>query len=277
MAAIALRKIFCIIDPTTNDQRALARAIDIAARTQAAVHAYVCFTLPAGTPPDRRSALKDAEYARHRAWLSELLAQAGADRVTVTSDTECSEDWRGALVSAATHAGADLIVRTSTRRSALQRRLIKTADWTLLREANCPVLFVKTEQTGKLDKVLAAVNIKAKDEPHQRLTDLVIDYAKAVSRLTGAELHAVNAYQGSINFVHPPDLAKYVGIERGRAHVGDAAPDELISQVAEKLGAPMVVVGSIPRTSLAGGVVGNTAERILDNIQTDMLSIVQQP
>jgi universal stress protein E len=125
--------------------------------------------------------------------------------------------------------------------------------------------------------VLAAVNLRSSDEPHARMTDLVIAYAQAVSRLTGAELHAVNAYNGSVNFVHPPDLAKRLGIDRRFAQVGDASPDELIAEVAARLGDPLVVIGSIPRPGFAGGVVGNTAERILDHLQSDILCIVERP
>jgi universal stress protein E len=277
MPDLQLSKIFCVIDPTTNKQRALDRAASVAHQTGAAVHAYLCFTLPGGYPVDSRDALREAEYARHRAWMTDIIAPLQSDGVVVTTEIECNEDWRGALVDAANRAQADVVMRASIPRSMLQRRVLKTADWTLLRGSHSPVLFVKSENGGQLDKVLAAINIEAQDAPHQALTALVLQYAKAVARLTGAELHVVNAYSGSRNFVHPPDLAKRVGVERRQAHVGDASPDELISEVSEKLGNPLVVIGSIPRAGMAGGIVGNTAERILDHIHADVLCIVQQP
>jgi universal stress protein E len=278
MPAPQLRKIFCVIDPTTNNQRALVRAVEVARQvTGTTVHAYVCFSLPGGLPADRRDAYHEAEHSRHRAWLGEVLATIADDGVEITTEIECHDDWRKALVEAANRSGADLVIRASTRRTALQRRVLKTTDWTLLRESVCPVLFVKSEEAGPLETVLAAVNIRAKDEPHQRLTELVLDYARAVARLTGAELHAANAYSGSRNFVHPPDLAKFVGIDRSKTHVRDSSPDELIGAVAQMLGHPLVVIGAIPRTGMTGGVVGNTAERILDHIQSDILCIVQRP
>lgn len=277
MAAPQLTKIFCVIDPTTPHQRALVRAASVAAGSQATVHAYLCFALPANASYQDADELREAELARHTLWLDKLVEPYLADGIQVTTEVECQNNWRDALAAAATRAEADLVVRSSYRRTALQRRVLKTADWTLLRESRCPVLLVKTGSVAQLDNVLVALNIAAKDEPHQRLNDTVITYSQAVARLSGAKLHAVNAFQGSQNFVHPPDLAKRVGVERAQAHVGDASPEELIARVAEKVGATLVIIGSLSRRGMSGLVVGNTAERILDNVNADVLTVFESP
>jgi universal stress protein E len=277
VATVQLRKIFCVIDPTTNRQRALERAAWVAGRSRACVHAYLCFPGASAVPADDREEYLAAERRRHELWLEALLAPFRSEGVEFETEIESADDWRSALIDAAQRASADLIIRATYQRSALQRRVLKTTDWTLLREARCPVLLVKTDQPDPARPVLAAVDIKAKDAPHQKLTETVIEYAKAVAAVTGAELHAVNAYQGEMNFVHPPDLAKRLGIERRQAHVGNSAPEDLITEIAGKLGTPLVVIGSLARRGMSGAVVGNTAERILDQIQSDILCIIRQP
>ena len=278
MPRLRLRKIFCVIDPTTNTQRALLRAANMALQvTGAVVHAYLCFSLPGSLPTERREAFREAEHSRHRAWLAEIVALQQANGLKITTEIECQDDWRRALVGAATRSGADLVVRASTPRSALHRRVLKTTDWMLLRHSSSPVLFVKSKEHDRVDKVLAAVDMRAKDEPHQRLTDHVLEFAQGLALLTGAELHAVSAYSGSTNVVQPPELAKRAGVAPGQAHVGEASPDALISTVAQELDNPLVILGSIPRTGMTGAVVGNTAERILDHIQSDVICIVQRP
>lgn len=277
MAEPLLSKVFCIIDPSTVHQPALARGAAIAAATHAPLHAYCCFSLTGDRSANERADLEAAELARHRAWLDVLLQPLRDRGIAAEAEVECQKDWRDALAPAARRAGADLVVRASMQRSALRRRVLKTTDWKLLREAPCPVLLVKSEHDGEVSRVLAAVNLKAKDDAHLRLTEQVIEYARSVAELAGAELHAVNAYQGSGNFVHPPDLAKRLGIERRCAHVGDGAPEAVVAEVAEKIDASLVVVGSIARKGLSGAVVGNTAERILDGVPVDLLCIIQQP
>jgi len=277
MAAPQLTKIFCVIDPTTPNQRALVRAVSVAAGSRATVHAYLCFSLPANASYQDADELREAELARHTLWLDKLIEPYLAQDIKIITEVECKTSWRDALAAAAARSEADLVVRSSYRRTALQRRVLKTADWTLLRESRCPVLLVKTGSVPQLDNVVVAVNIAAKDEPHQRLNETVIAYAQAVARMTGANLHAVNAFQGSQNFVHPPDLAKRVGVDRSQAHVADASPEELIARVTDKVGASLVLIGSLSRRGVSGIVVGNTAERILDNVNADVLTIFETP
>ncbi len=274
MSVTPLRNIFCVIDPTTNNQRALTRAASVAATSGARIHAYLCCA-PGKERAQDRDEYRAAELRRHELWLAQLVQPHLDAGLNISTEVECQEHWRAAIVSAARRSEADLIVRSSFRRTALQRRMLKTTDWTLLREAHCPVLLVKTERVGALENVLLALNLAATDDAHQQLTDTLIQYGKGVARFTGADLHAVNAYQGSVNFIHPPDLAKRLGIDRSRAHVGDGTPDEQIARVVEKLGAPLVVIGSIARKGVSGLVVGNTAERILDGIPADVLVVMQ--
>ena len=269
-----LDRIFCVIDPTTNNQRALDRARFVASGNNAHIHAYICIATPMADAAEDRRALQEAEIARHEAWLERLVTPLREEGREVTTEVECRDEWRDALAPAAERAGADLIIKSAYRRSALRRRLLKTSDFILLRSANCPVLLVKTDRIGKLDRVLAAVNIAIEDDAHRQLTDRVIDIARTVAETADAELHCVNAYSGSLNFVHPPDLAKRAGIERRQAHVGDAEPAELIAQVAEKIEAPLVVIGSVARRGVSGAVVGNTAEKILDTVPADILTII---
>lgn len=276
MAAPKLDKIFCVIDPTTNNQRSLRRAVSVARNAGATIHAHVCFTLPAGVRANDRKNLTEAEQTRHQVWLENLVQEYRDEGIHIDTEVECDDDWREALIAAAKRVKSDQIVRSSFRRSTLQRRVLKTTDWTLLRKAHCPVLLVKTDRVGNLEHVLVALNIHDKDKDHEQLTDTVIEHARSVVDRTGAELHAVNAYQGSENFVHPPDLAKRVKIERSCAHVGEGAPEDQIAKVVKELGgSPLVVIGSLARQGVTEMVVGNTAERILDQINADVMVVVQ--
>src|SRR5690606_32695340 len=191
-AGMQVSKIFVVIDPTTPTQIALARAADIARGTKIDIHAYICID-ENYSGVDDSTAMREAELARHEAWLSGLIRPHVDSGLSITSEVECKDDWRAALAPAAVRAKADLIIKESRRRTPLQRRFLQTSDWMLLRNAECPVLLVKSLRQGPLTHVLAAINLNAKDEAHQALTDTVIDYSRALAEATGAELHAVNA------------------------------------------------------------------------------------
>lgn len=269
-----IRKIFCVIDPTTTRQRSLSRAVEAIKRLNTTVHAYVGIEPVRTQSTDDREEMMKAEVARYEAWLDRLVEDLRAQGGDVTTEVEVCEDWREALAPAAKRYGADLIIKASNQRSTIQRRLLKTSDWTLLRGAHCPVLLVKSDRVERHSSVIASVNMAAKDEAHKKLSERVIEVARQVAEVTGAELHAANAFSGSLNFVHPPDLAKWVGIERSRAHVGDKSPEELVVQLANEMDNPLIVIGSIARSGVPGVVVGNTAERILDRSPADILTVM---
>lgn len=138
VSALQLRKLLCVIDPTTQNQRALVRAASVAAGARAVVHAYLCFALPANASYQDADEMREAEVARYRLWLDALVAPYRQKDIQITTEIECQSDWRGALAAAAGRAEADLIVRSSYRRTALQRRVLKTTDWMLLRASRSP-------------------------------------------------------------------------------------------------------------------------------------------
>lgn len=273
---MALEHIFCVVDPTTTNQRALRRAEGIAAAVKVPVHAYVCINGKYVTTQnaDREMTLA-AEKARHEAWLDRLVQPLREQGIEVTTEVDASDNWHEALANAAKRSGNDLIIKTSEKKPSLQRRLMRTADWTLLRSATCPVLIVKAEEQRKLDKILVAVNLQAEDEAHVALTDRVIEEAHRIADAFNTELWAANAYEGSENFVYPDALARRTRVDPMKCKVDDASPEALLRELTEKESIPMVIVGSIVRKGIKGVVVGNTAERILDGLQSDILVIMQ--
>ncbi len=90
------------------------------------------------------------------------------------------------------------------------------------------------------------------------------------------ELHVISAYPSSDSFVHPPDVAKALDIDRSHAHVRRGSAADIIPDVAKELEADLVIVGNIGRGGLSGITIGNTAEKILNNIPADVLVIVKE-
>lgn len=60
-------------------------------------------------------------------------------------------------------------------------------------------------------------------------------------------------------------------ISDDRLHIEEGSADVLIPHVAHKLEAALTVIGSVARTGLSGAMIGNTAEMILDTLDSDVL------
>jgi universal stress protein E len=271
MATIS--KIFAVIDPTTDNQIALVRAGKIAGRNEnIAVHVYEA--LYSNQENSDKDALRRVETARHQAWLESLVAPLRESGIKVDVEIEWTSDWRDAIAPAAQRAGADLIIKAATAHSGAERRLLKTSDWSLLRNAPCPVYQIKKDAISQNIKVLMAIDVSRTDALHSKLNELVMDYGKSL--LVGAEgasLFVVNAYPNSEKFIYKEDLAEKTGVDPANAYTVEGLPEKVIPEVAEQVQADIVIVGTAAREGLKAAVIGNTAEKLLDAISTNILTV----
>tara|TARA_R110002073_G_scaffold267439_3_gene430744 strand:- start:483 stop:1307 length:825 start_codon:yes stop_codon:yes gene_type:complete len=268
-----LSKIFAVVDPTTDNQIALTRAGIIAGRNEnISLHVYEAIYGVFDNAD--AAAVERVETARHRAWLDTLVAPLREAGIEVVVEVEWSAHWRDAIAPAALRAGANLIIKAANARSGAQRRLLKTADWTLLRNAPCPVYLIKKDAISTNIKVLMAIDMSRNDDLHRKLNDLVIDYGNTL--LVGAEgasLFAVNAYPSADKFVYKDDLAAKTGVAPRNAYTIEGPPEKVISEIAEQVEADIVIVGTAARHGIKAAVIGNTAEKILDGIRTNILTV----
>ena len=266
--------IFVVIDPTTTNQRALQRGVAIAKATGAKLHAFLAVYLTEGDKDGTDGEMfREAKVAKNSTWLETMIQPIKDSGTEISSECIWSRHWANEAAIAAEKRGSDLIIKSTYRRSSPTRVRLKTSDWAILRTAKCPVLFAKSADALEGGKILAAVNVMAKDDAHIALNDKIIAYSKAISEPEGFELHAVNAYAGSKNFVYPADLAKRVDIPTPNAHVMDGNPASAIPATASDISAELVVIGTVARSGVAGAFIGNTAEKVLDRLETDALII----
>lgn len=269
---LAFNAILAVIDPTTDMQRALDRALSLGSATGATVHAYLSCYSDART--DDFAALERAEVARHESWLSTLAARYRANGQSFSMEVEWSDDWRESIARAAQRRRCDLIVKSTYRHSAVRRRLLKTSDWEVLRHAACPVLLVKQEFVAPLRCVLAAVDIEAEDDAHRQLNTSIVALARQLrASADDCVLHAVAACDSRDRHDQTTRLAALSGVENEYAHAVVATPEDAIVDCAALVAADLVIIGSVARHGLGVFGGGNTAERALDVLDADLLVV----
>jgi universal stress protein E len=165
-----------------------------------------------------------------------------------------------------------VIKRASGRPTSLT-----SSDRQLIRSLKSALLLVKHDPSTDLQKVLVAVDFNASDENHAALNAAIIDLGRRIRGSSDTmELHAVSAYPDSDKFVHPPDVANKLKIDRSQAHVRQGKASDIIPGLANKIGADLVIVGNVGRRGISGIMVGNTSEKILTDIQSDVLVLVRE-
>lgn len=269
--AYAVRKIFVVIDPTRLVQPALEKAEWIAQTNSASLDLYCC-TYDSHLAFDHEA--KRVAVETTGAWLERICAPAKAKGIDVTTRVEWDGDWRTRIVEAADASGADLIVKASAKHTQLARHLMKTSDWTLLRNVSSPTLLVNPNQPVNNRVVLAAVKLKPNDEVHFTLNERVIRMSHRIASALEAELHAVTVYKGEEIYFDRQHFADSCGLPRNRVHAVEGAPHRGVAAIAKQIGAGVLIVGCASGEARErGALVADTAQRVIDEVNADVVVV----
>ena len=166
-------------------------------------------------------------------------------------------------------------------------------DWHLLRECPAPVIIAAEKKWRATKPIVAAVDLESKNRVNRQLTDAVVSTAKHYAEVLGCELYVVHA-------VHIPAVLTELDLvdeysharklkEELRPTVRELATrhslpvssiklkkgpvDKVITSESARLKAQLVVMGTIGRQGVRGQLIGNTAEKVLSRLKTDVLAI----
>ena len=267
--------LFVVIDPTQEPQPALDQAVRISATPGVSVHLFVCVfdqAIESGPEAGRQSG-RESMIERNREWL-EVLARPLTERGTpVTVGIDWDREWREAIVRAVRERRPDLVVKSTFKHSRTSRTLFKSSDRLLLRDCGCPVLLVKSGQAWIHGKVLGCLTPKPKDIGHGELNEAVMKATREFADRHGSPAHFVLVADSSEELPDARELAAVTGVPREQVHITQGAPAEAIIDAAKRLDVDVIVIGTIARSGAAGLVIGNTAERILDRVDVDVLAV----
>jgi len=267
-----LNKILVIYDPTREEQPALDRAAITAEEIGASVHLFAC--IHTGLPGEEDEAVEiERQLGELKTHLEQRVAPIVEKGVTVSIETEWHKDWPHAAIRAAERSQADIVFKSSFKHRSSERILKSTSDWILIRECMSPVLLVKENSIPEVSRILAGVDISARAESYEKLNEHIIEFSRRLIEAEHAEVHVVNAFP---DFRVLPDKQKLIdlsGVDSDHIHIKLGAPDKVIVDTAKRINANLVVVGNSHRSGLAAMLHGNTAEKILDKLDCNVLAM----
>lgn len=265
-------RLLVIIDPTREDQPALARARVIGRQLGSQIHLYAC--IHDDILALRQFGANQGEgLAACREWMERLarpLREAGLD---VGVELEWGRDWYEGCVKAAKRYAADVVLKSSFKHPLRQRILKRSSDWTLIRQCKCAVLLVKDGDKINPRGVLAAVDLRADEGSRAEANEKILQFSRQLIESDSADVHFVCAY-GDLSAA--PDRHRLVrdwGVAQECIHIRMGNPDDVIVDMAEQLKVGLLVIGNAGRSGLAAMVNANTVERVLDKLDCDLLAV----
>lgn len=267
----AIRSILVVMTPSQPENLALKRAKLIAGVTHSRLHLLVC---------DKRD-----EYAQ---FLADKERELKEDGYEVTSQQAWHNSFHETIIHVQQAESCGLVIKQHFPENPLKRALLTPDDWKLLRYCPSPVLIAKTKRPWTEGSILAAVDVGNSSAEHKALHANLISNAHEVAAIAKATLHVFTAHPSPMLSASDPTFqlretieARYreqcelfikeFELEPGQMHVKEGPADVLIPEMAKELDAVVTVIGTVARTGLSGALIGNTAEVVLDAVETDVL------
>lgn len=194
-----------------------------------------------------------------------------------------------------------------------ENRLFHGEAMRLLRKCPCPVWLEREPADNPIKRILVAVDVSTTYEPekvreNRTLNQRLLRLGLAQAIANGAELHLVHVWRdigdSLVNTVlsSAPDVdiehynaelhdasrrelddlvrrtgvsgsAEALAFSQPRLHLLEGSPAVEIPAIAKRMHVDLVVMGTLARRGVAGFLMGNTAEAIIDRLSCSLLAL----
>jgi nucleotide-binding universal stress UspA family protein len=299
----AFRRLLVLVTDAGDAAPALDRALRLARSSGGSVTVLGIVDPPLLEPgaaaPEAAAAARAMAREREQfdARIDTLLALARGAGVAADGRVESGRPLQVAI-RYAVQGGYDLVLKMVDERGPGARAPRGPLDQSLLREHPGALWIEQPGVAAELRRVLVAINPDPASPEEYRLSVDLLRSAAAVAQVAGAELQVLHAWKlfGEWRSVYDrwtdPELAPLLGATLNR-HVGyvdqalaeaglaDAAirrhvvhqrASQAIIDTVRAEGIDLLVMGTVGRTGIPGFLIGNTAERVLGEVDCSVLA-----
>jgi universal stress protein E len=294
------QKILAVLDPTTDVQKALARAIELAKHTQASITAFLTifdfsYEMTTMLSSEEREMMRQSVIEDRKTWINEIIKAANQPSL----DINCKVVWHNrpfeSVINEVITQDFDIVIKGTHQHDKLKSVIFTPTDWHILRKCPCPVLLVKDHQWPEKGNILAAVNVGSDEDEHISLNSVITKQAISLAKLINANVNLVNSYPGTpVNIAieipefnsheynltmlkqHEDAMEKHASsfnIAPEFTYVKEGLPEDVIESLSQELDAELVILGTIGRTGFSAAFIGNTAEHVIDQLNCDVLAL----
>ncbi len=293
------KKILAVLDPSSEKQPALLRAINMAEKTAASIIVFTCiydksYDMTAVLSSDERFNMKKA-MMEHEQLKVEALVRSIDSAVDMKIVIAWQKKLHESVIDSCNEYACDLIIKATQKHGLLSSTLFTANDWHILRKSVVNVLLVKSQEWPEHAQIIASIGVSAQDGDHIYLSDQIAETATQMSALLSSNVHLVNSFPGapvqiavevpnfspevynkSVKDRHVNKMKKLGSkfkIDDSHIHVLEGLPEDIIPEMCKKYEASLLVIGSVGRKGLSAALLGNTAELVIDAIDCDTMVV----
>jgi universal stress protein E len=297
------KNILLVIDGNTWSKEAFERASMLAKRDQARLTAIdVVEELPRGVRMQVKSMLSlDLQriVTQERSKRLKKFIASQTQKVKVRSKVLCGTPFLE-IIRQVLRDRHDLVMVTAEGKSRLKEILFGRTTLHLMRKCPCPVWVMKPGSSERYARIMAAVDPDPFDPRRNALNTKIMDLATSLARREGSKLHVVHAWtapaeaalRGGAGFM-AEDVSRYVRdvwkthtkwldvllkksdvkADKHRVHLMKGEAGKVIPELAKRERIELIVMGTLSRSGVAGLLIGNTAEKVLYQVNCSVLTV----
>jgi universal stress protein E len=184
----------------------------------------------------------------------------------------------------------DIVIKTGHRSETLFH---KSTDFQLIDALPCPLLIASDHKWKSESTIFAIVDLSGDETQRLALNKQVLEWAKTFTKATDCSLHIAYCIpvfkplmdlevfeRSEYEKKHKPKaqrklnaLLDQYNISDATTHITVGPTDKAISHLSNELKADLVIIGSMGSHGVKGFLLGNTAERVLHHLRTDILIV----
>ncbi|MFT5451330.1 MAG: universal stress protein E [Enterobacterales bacterium] len=297
------------MDPTKMQQPALSRAITLAKKFNASIE-LLLIVYNSGLmsqwfiDEERLKNIQDSYVASHKNWLDSYIKEVIDAQVPVTVDIRWHTPIYEGIIQKIKESDADLLIKSTHVHPKVNKIFFTPNDWQLLKACPIPLLLAKAETADEYTAIMAAVDPSHSHGKPEGLDKVILDTTTLLANNLSASAHVAHCYEGvtlpiwpSVG-TSPVDMGIGIGLSpveyKDYIKELNAHHTELFEQMVENYNfpteskhliegkasetLPKIVDGNdislmVIGTTYRRGLLGSTAENILDNINCDILAV----
>ncbi len=291
--------LLAIVD--VSAKKAIARAATIARKSNAQIELFSAVRPTSAFLASKARSLRlsRAHVEERLAKLEALAQELRAEGFKISCTVELDYSGAEAILRRVQAVKPDLVIVEAHKHSLLSRVMLSQTDFELIRSCPTPVLIVKSVAVAGRPAVLAALDPWHESGKPAALDARIAEVGHSISRALGGKLHATHVHAPLMRYETDSVMApvvvpvpvreqkKHTAAIRNRfrsaarkleiapqnVHLRLGDPGIVLPELARSLKVDTVVMGAVSRSALSRVLIGNTAERVLDAMQCNMLIV----
>jgi universal stress protein E len=286
-----LNRILVVIEVDSESQPALERAKQLAKLADVEIELFIAdysTYLEDGYyfDPVEAQKLRREHGEKHLQSLEALAQPLRENGLQVSCTTAWGNPPFDEIVSRANQSQPDLVIKCTKKHEKLTRLLLANDDWELIRNCNVPLLLVKDFDWTDSPSFVAAVDPDHSHDKPASLDHKLIKTAQVLAKNSEGTVHLFHSthlpplsglypihsdYEADVESVK--QLAKAYSIPDNNCYMSDVEITRSLPELSTLVHISVIVMGAVSRSRLDRMLIGNTAERVLDKLECDVLIV----